>query len=136
LPGKLEQRGLIGVVISPGGDPLLVCSTHFDHGRDNPSRAVEAQIVADFARESSIPVILAGDLNALPGSDVLSILGEVFEIPQHPAPTFPSDIPERRIDYILPTHIPGWQLTETRVVPEPLASDHRPVLAIFKRIDS
>ncbi len=117
LPGKLEQRGLVGVVISPGGDPLLVCSTHFDHGRDNPSRLNEARIVADFARDSSIPTILAGDLNALPGSEVLSILGEVFEIPQHPAPTFPAYIPERRIDYILHTHIPGWELTETRVVP-------------------
>lgn len=136
LPGQREQRGLIGVVINPGGDPLLVCSTHFDHGRDNPSRVVEARIVADFARESSIPVILAGDLNALPESEVLSILSEVFEVPRHPAPTFPADIPERRIDYILSTKIPGWQLTETRVVPEPLASDHRPVLAIFKRTGS
>jgi endonuclease/exonuclease/phosphatase family metal-dependent hydrolase len=136
LPGKNEQRGLVGVVIHLGGDPLLVCSTHFDHGRDNPSRLDEARIVADFARESLIPVILAGDLNALPESDVLSILDDVFEVPRHPAPTFPADIPERRIDYILSTHLPGWQLIETRVVPEPLASDHRPVLAIFKRIGS
>jgi len=134
LPGKLEQRGLVGAVIKLGADSLLVCSTHFDHGRDNPSRIDEAKIVANFARESSIPVILAGDLNALPNSEVISILDGVFTIPGNPAPTFPADIPERRIDYILSTHIPGWQLVETRVVPEPLASDHRPVLAIFKRI--
>lgn len=134
LPGKLEQRGLVGAVIKLGADSLLVCSTHFDHGRDNPSRIDEAQIVANFARESSIPVILAGDLNALPNSEVISILDDVFTVPRHPAPTFPADIPERRIDYILSTHIPGWQLVETRVVPEPLASDHRPVLAIFKRV--
>ena len=134
LPGKLEQRGLIGVVVNLAGGPLLVCSTHFDHGRDNPSRLDEARIVVDFAENAAIPVVLAGDLNALPESEVLSTLGKVFEIPRHPAPTFPADIPERRIDYILHTHIPGWQLTETRVVPEPLASDHRPVLAVFKRL--
>ena len=133
LPGKLEARGVVGVVVTPGGDPVLVCSTHFDHGRDNPSRIDEARIVAEFAKKSPIPVILAGDLNALPGSEVLSILDDVFAIPNHPAPTFPADLPQRRIDYILSTHFPGWRLTETRVIVEPLASDHRPVLAVFER---
>jgi len=35
---------------------------------------------------------------------------------------------------VLFTRFPGWQLTETRVIAEPLASDHRPVLAIFERV--
>jgi len=135
LPGLLEQRGVVGVVITPAEAPVLVCSTHFDHGRDNPSRIEEARIVAEFAAESPIPVILAGDLNALPESEVLAILSRTFEVPSHSAPTFPADLPQRRIDYILSTRIPGWQLVETRVVPEPLASDHRPVLAIFRRLD-
>ena len=133
LPGEREARGVIGVVVAPGGDPVLVCSTHFDHGRENPSRIEEARILADFGKKSSLPVILAGDLNALPGSQELSILDEAFTIPTHPAPTFPAELPQRRIDYVMWSHFPGWQLVETRVIPEPLASDHRPVLAIFER---
>jgi len=133
LPGMREARGVVGVVVAPGGDPVLVCSTHFDHGRDNPSRTDEARLVAEFAAKSALPIILAGDLNALPESEELSILGEQFAIPDHPAPTFPAGLPQRRIDYVLWTHFPGWQLTETRVLVEPLASDHRPVLAVFER---
>jgi len=133
LPGDREPRGVLGVVVAPANEPVLVCSTHFDHGRDNPSRIEEARIVADFAKKSPIPVILTGDLNALPGSEVLSILDEVFSIPNDPAPTFPAELPQRRIDYVMWSHFPGWQLTDTWVVSEPLASDHRPVLAIFER---
>lgn len=133
LPGEREARGVLGVVVAPGNDPVLVCSTHFDHGRDNPSRLEEARIVADFGKRSPLPVILAGDLNALPGSEELSILDEAFTIPFHPAPTFPAELPQRRIDYVMWSRFPGWQLVETRVIPEPLASDHRPVLAIFER---
>ena len=133
LPGDREPRGVVGVVVAPGNDPVLVCSTHFDHGRDNPSRVVEARLVADFAKQSPLPIILAGDLNALPGSEVLSILDEVFTIPGDPAPTFPAELPQRRIDYVMWSHFPGWQLVDTRVISEPLASDHRPVLAVFER---
>ena len=133
LPGLREPRGLLGVVVAPGNDPVLVCSTHFDHGRDNPSRVEEARLVADFARKAPLPVILAGDLNALPKSEVLDILDEVFSIPADPAPTFPAELPQRRIDYVMWSHFPGWQLVDTRVISEPLASDHRPVLAVFER---
>jgi endonuclease/exonuclease/phosphatase family metal-dependent hydrolase len=133
LPGNREPRGVLGVVVTPANEPVLVCSTHFDHGRDNPSRIEEARIVADFGKKSPIPVILTGDLNALPDSEVLSILDEAFTIPNNPAPTFPAELPQRRIDYIMWSHLPGWQLVDTRVISEPLASDHRPVLAIFER---
>lgn len=133
LPGDREPRGVLGVVVAPANEPVLVCSTHFDHGRDNPSRIEEARIVADFGKKSPIPVILTGDLNALPESEVLSILDDVFTIPNNPAPTFPAELPQRRIDYVMWSHFPGWRLIETRVVSEPLASDHRPVLAVFER---
>ena len=133
LPGDRETRGLIGVVVAPANDPVLVCSTHFDHGRDNPSRLEAARVVAEFATQSPFPTILAGDLNAYPSSAVITLLDETFTIPNHPAPTFPANLPQRRIDYILHTHYPNWHLTETSVLPEPLASDHRPVLAVFQR---
>ena len=61
------------------------------------------------------------------------ILDEVFSIPADPAPTFPAELPQRRIDYVMWSHFPGWQLVDTRVISEPLASDHRPVLAVFER---
>lgn len=49
-----------------------------------------------------------------------------------PGFTFPADKPDRRIDYVLHNGEAGLRSVECRVLPEPVASDHRPVLAGFE----
>jgi endonuclease/exonuclease/phosphatase (EEP) superfamily protein YafD len=44
-------------------------------------------------------------------------------------PTYPTDSPAERIDYVLAPA--GWEHVETRVL-DSTASDHRPVVAKFR----
>ena len=66
---------------------------------------------------------------------------ELFEsmadhVTRKSAPTFPSDAPDREIDFLLhsrPTPSrPGWAVESVEVVPEAVASDHRPVRAVLR----
>ena len=79
---------------------------------------------------------MAGDLNATPDSRVLAdartFLLDSFTGDPATGFTFPADHPTRRIDYILFTEHPGLRSTDCRVIAEPVASDHRPVLATFE----
>ena len=81
-------------------------------------------------------MILAGDLNANPDSKVL----QEFERDWKRAnaeivATFPSEGPEKQIDYILVRPANRWRTIETRVLDEPITSDHRPLLVVLERVD-
>ena len=77
------------------------------------------------------PVFLAGDWNALPESDTLRRIGRGFALLSDPlATTFPAAAPDRCIDYVAVDrdHADAFRGGAARVVDEPSASDHRPVL--------
>ncbi len=46
--------------------------------------------------------------------------------------TYPVEQPKVQIDYILVRPTSAWTLRETKVLPEIVASDHRPLLAILR----
>ncbi|MGB9623936.1 MAG: endonuclease/exonuclease/phosphatase family protein [Phycisphaerae bacterium] len=46
--------------------------------------------------------------------------------------TFPADAPASRIDYVLCNSCPSLTCVGYRIIPEAVASDHRPVLAVFR----
>ena len=50
--------------------------------------------------------------------------------------TFPADKPDRRIDYVMYRPANKWKVVEVRVLDEAVASDHRPVLTVLRRVDS
>ena len=81
------------------------------------------------------PVILAGDLNSRPESnvvqDLLSFMQDTFMSSGETRFTFPSTQPDRRIDFILFSQYPGLRCDEYRIVEEPMASDHRPIVAVL-----
>ncbi len=136
-----EQRGLLEVHVGLRDDDedsrLIFFATHFDYRPDDGERMASVAMLREVvaAREGQ-PVIVAGDLNALPESrviaDATSFMTVVFAVAGPEGFTFPADKPVRRIDYILHNNHPGLRCVETRVIPEPLASDHRPVLAVFE----
>ena len=77
------------------------------------------------------PVFLAGDWNALPDGDTLRRIGCGFVVLTDPSVlTFPADAPDRCIDYVAVdrAHADAFRGAVARVVDEPSASDHRPVL--------
>jgi endonuclease/exonuclease/phosphatase family metal-dependent hydrolase len=83
------------------------------------------------------PVFLAGDLNAIPESEVLKTFEEYWNIlTDTSVPTFRSDNPSRCIDYILGLKKEGVSYTTNKTVveEEPVASDHLPVWAEIETV--
>lgn len=134
-----EQRGMLEVHVRFGDRPIVFYATHFDYHGDDAERLASADLFRDMVgKQKTQTVILAGDLNTRPDSPVMEKLNaflidtHTVASPDTPGLTYPADAPDRRIDYIL--HTPGADLraVESRVVDEPVASDHRPLLVVFE----
>jgi endonuclease/exonuclease/phosphatase family metal-dependent hydrolase len=129
LPGREESRSLLIVELKR----FIVCSTHFSLTEEDRLQSVE--IINNLFDNTGKPVILAGDLNATPESEVIKRLEEKWTmLNDRGVPTFPADNPERCIDYIfvLKGGNSGLYADEARVEQEPVASDHLPVLVKLK----
>ncbi len=135
--GDSEQRGLLEVRVRIDGRPLIFCSTHFDHRSEDRERLASAESLRSFVvRQRSVPLIVAGDFNAVPDSRVIRAIVSVLRDSSGASTdqrtfTIPANAPHRKIDYILYRDHPSLRCTEFRVVPEAAASDHRPVTALF-----
>lgn len=129
-------RGFVAVnVRTPGGKEVRVVSTHFQHNVEE-DRVAEAEAVNGFlaGKDDPLPTILAGDINAVPDSEPMKVLLSKWTnaIDAEAAPTVPSKDPKSRIDYILFRQGDPFEVLETRVIPEAMASDHRPVFTVLK----
>ncbi|MBN8247509.1 MAG: endonuclease/exonuclease/phosphatase family protein [Verrucomicrobia bacterium] len=134
-PGREPRIALLTRVRPPGSPaPLWFVSTHFDHERGD-LRVKSAEALMDRLRTLEGPVILAGDFNATPESRPLQILQQRFTdaATGRPEPTIPAEVPDRRIDFVLFAPGDAWRVVETAVLPEALASDHRPVRVTLQR---
>lgn len=129
-------RGFVAVTVkTPGGKDVRFVSTHFQHNVE-ADRVAEAEAVNRYLAVESekIPTILAGDINATPDSEPMKVLLSKWmnAIDTAAAPTVPSKDPKSRIDYILYRQPDPFEVVETKVIPEVMASDHRPVFAVLK----
>ena len=97
-------------------------------------RLAQADSVTDFFATADHPVILAGDFNGRPDGPVLRRLRRDWHILEKNGDpnTFPSPEPDREIDFVMVSPGSGLELLEHRVIDEPLASDHRPILAVLR----
>ena len=134
-PGNEPRTALEAVVVLPSGDTIAFVGTHFDHLNPETDRVAQAEKVNDVFTSSPYPIILAGDLNAQPGSIPIKILEEIWSASYdkiYPEPTFPSDAPRKTIDYVM--HFPGerWETLETKVICDSIASDHCAYLVTLK----
>jgi endonuclease/exonuclease/phosphatase family metal-dependent hydrolase len=64
----------------------------------------------------------------------MELFGERWANPPaaDPAPPTPSGRPRSRIDYILFRPVNSWRVIESRLIDEPVASDHRPLLVVLE----
>jgi endonuclease/exonuclease/phosphatase family metal-dependent hydrolase len=135
-----EPRTALTVRVGEGerGPWLQFTSTHFDQGRDPESRLAEARYLNTLlVREEGQPSILAGDLNTRPGTEVMQILESQWTVasPADPLPsTVPIGRPRLRVDYVLFRPAQSWRVIESSFIDEPVASDHRPFLAVLEWI--
>lgn len=132
LSSRLEQRGLLEVIIDTPEGRLSVFCTHW--GLSGEERKTQASETAAILNASKSPVILCGDFNEssiepalasiISASNLTDLVSEVIE----PEPTFPSNDPKVRIDYVLGS--PQIKASSASFIDSP-ASDHRAVLVEF-----
>lgn len=131
--GKEPRAAAEVNVILKSGDTIRFVGTHLDHERDPTNRMIQAKELNRALTVDDRPAILTGDLNATPEKAAMQeLFTEWTRSFREDTPTFPSDNPERKIDYILfrPAH--RWRVLETQVIDEKVASDHCPVLVVLE----
>jgi endonuclease/exonuclease/phosphatase family metal-dependent hydrolase len=130
-----EQRGALEVEVGDKDDSLLFVCTHLDYRPDDHERMESIKTIEDLAaKRAGKPIILAGDLNATPESRVMETFAKTWgRSNSAPAFTFPAATPDKQIDYIQFRPIAEWEVVETRVLDEPVASDHRGMMAVLRR---
>jgi endonuclease/exonuclease/phosphatase family metal-dependent hydrolase len=143
-----EQRGVQVLELGEKGELLFLC-THLDYRPPEDERMASAKTINELIeKHGNNPAIIAGDFNALPDSRPIhefakewSIAGPIVRADgtvakgSKPILTFPSEKPDRWIDYVMYRPANCWQVVEVRVLEEPGASDHRPLLAVLRRVD-
>lgn len=110
-------------------------ATHLDHTADHTDRVAAAKVINEIAlKDPNTPSLLAGDLNAQPGSPAMVEFGKVWKAAGEEIEyfSFPADKPRVKIDYVLYRPADRWRVVSVEVLDEPVASDHRPVFVILE----
>jgi endonuclease/exonuclease/phosphatase family metal-dependent hydrolase len=129
--GKHEPR----CVVLNDYDRFLFASTHLDHVAESSDRPAQAKAIAGAFADEKGPAILAGDFNCRPASPPLKLLedaGFVVTTKADDTPTSPPDQPISKIDHVLVRPSARWRTISVRVIPETVASDHRPVVVTLE----
>jgi len=125
LPGREEARALILAEF----EDYIYCCTHMSLTGEDRMKSLE--LLKTFIASSRKPLFLAGDMNDEPESDFIKELQKDFQILSNPKQhTYPAPEPKETIDYIaaLKQNTGGFAVISTKVINEPMASDHRPIL--------
>ena len=133
-----EPRAAIEIVTTlPSKDTIAFVGTHFAH-EGNAGRELQAKKVNEVFSLNKYPTVLAGDLNAVPGSGPINILEEMWEASydkENPEPTIPSNNPRAKIDYVMFYPKDRWRILERVVIKDTIASDHCAYLVTLELLD-
>ncbi len=136
LPDGNEPRVALAVEVRlPGGHALTIINVHFDWVGDDGFRFAQATALASELDALNTPYILVGDFNDTPESRTLRLFQSRAAHAAKPSSdryTFPSTGPQREIDFIFFAPASMFSTHDVRVIDEPVASDHRPVLAVLR----
>lgn len=123
--GKEPRAAVAATLNLPGGTLIQFIGTHLDHELAS-ERDAQAEALLAAVADDKMPTLLAGDFNATPGSSTLEILGRHWTAAheENPPPTFPSDDPKIKIDYVMYAPAAQWRVIATQVLQDAVASDH------------
>jgi endonuclease/exonuclease/phosphatase family metal-dependent hydrolase len=150
LPGlagrsSLEPRGALWATVQLGGVEVQVINTHLGLRRPERLAQVDALLGTEWLSHPACrePVVLVGDLNALPRSRAYLRLAGRFTDAQAtgpsrhpPQPTFPAALPLLRLDHVFVSS--SVEVVRAEVVRTPLArvaSDHLPLLVEIRVVN-
>lgn len=129
---KGEHRTLAtATIVLPGNRKFVFACTHLDAQHEDVNRQLQIKKILEVLKEEKLPVVIAGDFNAAPNSDVIKQLDSYFTrscVSNCPF-TIPETSPNRTIDYIAFAPATKFAVVSHTVVDESYASDHRPVKA-------
>lgn len=132
---KGEHRTLAtATVVLPGNKKFVFACTHLDAQRGDTNRQLQIKKIVEVLKGESLPVVIAGDFNAVPESSVMQQLDRSFTrscVTNCPN-TIPETTPNRTIDYIAFAPAKSFTVLSHTVVDESYASDHRPVKAVLQ----
>ncbi|MFO0753479.1 MAG: endonuclease/exonuclease/phosphatase family protein [Thermodesulfovibrionales bacterium] len=141
LPGfphrRHEKRGALWASVSVGGKELQVFTTHLGLHRKERHVQADTLLGPEWASHSccTAPLVVCGDLNALPFSSVYKrFRGSLRDVQlshslARPRNTYPSIYPLARIDHIFSSNevmVRDLQVPRTRMTST--ASDHLPLI--------
>lgn len=132
---KGEHRTLAtATIVLPGNRKFLFACMHLDAQGSDVNRQLQIKKILKVLKAETLPVVLAGDLNAMPTSDVIKQLDSylVRSCTVDCPFTIPETNPNRTIDYIAFAPASKFTVISHAVVDEQYASDHRPVKAILR----
>jgi len=122
---------------APTTQKLIFVGNHF-YATEGERAAQAERLIKHLEPEiaAGTPIILAGDFNSTPGSKPMDILGKIWIDPTDGKDrrTWPSGLPKVEIDYILYFPRERFKFVKSKVPPEKVASDHRPVVTVLKLI--
>jgi endonuclease/exonuclease/phosphatase family metal-dependent hydrolase len=129
-----EPRVLGAATIAlPGNRQIVFACTHLDAQSDSVNRDLQIHAIAEVLKNSTLPVIIAGDFNAVPGSSIIRVLDSYFKRTCDPCDfTIPVDKPKKAIDFIAFSPERKFRVKKHEVIPEHYASDHLPVFVELK----
>ncbi|MGZ3896121.1 MAG: endonuclease/exonuclease/phosphatase family protein [Flavisolibacter sp.] len=131
---KGEHRTLASVILTLRNRKQLVFAcTHLDAQHPDTNRQLQIKKILEEMKKKTLPVVIAGDFNAEPSSNIIAQLDSYFQrtcVNACPF-TIPERHPDKTIDYIAFSPAVDFGVLSHEVVDEQYASDHRPVKAIL-----
>lgn len=131
---KAEQRVFAITTVEIAKNVFIrFASTHLDAQRAEENRMMQAKEIVKLTANETLPLVVAGDLNAVPGSESISIFDSAFtRTCQDCGFTIPVINPSKTIDHIGFKIGNPFNVISHEVIPERYASDHLPVLAVLE----
>lgn len=130
-----ERRTLGTAVINlPEGKKVLFAVTHLDAQRNDTNRVLQQTRIVELLKRQTLPVILAGDMNAVVGTNSMDIHDSHFTRTCGTGCPFTIPVinPGKTIDYISYAPAEKFSVLQHKVIPETYASDHLPVFAVLQ----
>jgi endonuclease/exonuclease/phosphatase family metal-dependent hydrolase len=138
IPGDEPRAALEITTVLKSKDTISFIGTHLDHLELDTNKIMQAKEINKVFSSNKYPTILAGDLNATPNSPTMNILEDLWTASydkNDPEPTFSSENPTQKIDYVLFYPIHRWKVLKRETICDTIASDHCAYLVTLQLLD-